>query len=220
MRRPTRREVSAALVLAAVLAASLAFSPEHLLGQLEAIADDPVAFGLVVLALYLVRPLVAWPPTALGVVVGYGFGVGYGLPIALAGAALTSLPAYAAVRWYDDGSGWLASVGASGRRYFRTAGDVRGVTAARLAPLPADAVSVAAGVAGVPPRAFIAGSLVGQLPWSLAAVVVGDSMSHLTRTGLGAVSLPLVLGAAAAAALLLAGPAYRAVVGHAPGETA
>jgi len=83
------------------------------------------------------------------------------------------------------------------------------VVAARLAPIPADAVSCAAGLSAVPPRSFALGVLVGELPWTVAAVVVGNSLSTITARGLGGVGLPLAVATTAAAVLLLAGPAYE-----------
>lgn len=183
-------------------------------------------FPAVLVALYLVRPFLAWPITALSALVGYAYGVTVGVPVALAGAVATSLLPYAAGRWLRDpdpgasvgGTGtpgvvdravaWLA---ASGERFFAAAGDVRGVVAARLAPTPAEPVSAGAGVARVSLPAFVAGTLVGELPWTLAAVSVGASLDSLDG-GLRVPADPLlVAGCLLAAALLLAGPTYRAL---------
>lgn len=228
----------AGTLVAAVLAGAILVSPGAVFGPLERLAADPLLFGLAVLALYLVRPLLAWPPTACAVAVGYGYGV-VGLPVALAGAALTALGPFYATRWAlgsggsDPGhsgtgrlsdpsagsdhaeggpAGWITAGGdravAAGERFFEETGGVRGMTAARLAPVPADVTTCAAAACGVRARAMIVGTLVGELPWTLAAVLVGASAGEMVD-GLGSVGPPVAAASALAAAVLVAGPAYR-----------
>jgi uncharacterized membrane protein YdjX (TVP38/TMEM64 family) len=206
------------LLLAVVLTASLLTSPGAVLSRVEALAADPVLFGLAVCVLYIVRPFVAWPTTLVAVVVGYGYGVALGLPIGLVGAVVTSMPPFAVARWVDGDEPSEPSLAvfpgverfrSTAERYFDAAGDFRGVTAARLAPIPADAVTCTAAISGVSMRTFVAATLVGELPWTIAAVVVGRSANTLTTRGLGAVSLPFVVVLVVAAGLLLVGPAYE-----------
>jgi len=213
-----RRALAAFAALAAVVAASLLADPAATLSVLDALADDPVLFGAALAGCYLCRPLVAWPTTLLAVVVGYGYGLPLGVPIALVGAVLTSMPTFAAGRYVGDGAGnplsWLAPgerlLDAAGE-YFETAGGFRGVTAGRLVPLPADAVTAAAAMTGVSLPAFVAGTLVGELPWTVAAVLVGASLSSLSTAGVAAVDAELVAGLAVAGGILVAGPIYRRV---------
>jgi len=197
-----------ALVAAALLAAAL-HSPERLLATAEATAADPLLFGGVVLALYLLRPLVLWPPTLVAVVVGYGFGVVVGVPVALAGAVVTSVPPFLVARWLGRDAPTVARLRDAGEGFFEATGPVRGVTAGRLAPVPADAVTCAAAVSGVSVRELAAGVLVGELPWTVAAVAVGASLATLTTDGLAAGGLRLGALGTVAALALLAGPAYR-----------
>lgn len=165
-------------------------------------------FPVVLVGLYLVRPFLAWPITALSVLVGYKYGVLVGVPVALAGAVATSLvPYYFGDRLPTAGS-VLDRVRTGGERYFAAAGDVRGVAAARLAPTPAEAVSAAAGLAGVPPTAFVLGTILGELPWTVAAVALGASLDTLTMSP-SHVDLRLVLACVLLAVLVLAGPAWR-----------
>jgi len=213
-----RRALVGLAVVAAVVVASFAVSPSATLAALSAVVDDPVLFGVALVVCYLLRPLVAWPTTLVAVVVGYGYGVPLGVPVGLAGAVLTSMPAFAAGRYFGDGDGNPLSWVAPGERfldaageYFETAGDFRGVAAARLAPLPADAVTATAGMTGVSLPAFVAATLVGELPWTIAAVLVGSSLSSLSMHGVAAVDARLVVGLAVAAGLVLAGPMYRRV---------
>jgi uncharacterized membrane protein YdjX (TVP38/TMEM64 family) len=68
-------------------------------------------------------------------------------------------------------------------------------------------------MADVSPRSFLLGTALGELPWVVAAVVAGSSMRSLSLRGADA-GLPLVVGAAALAVLLVAGPAYRHLRGR------
>ena len=204
---PLRRALLAALALGglAVLAALLA--PGAAVAFARSTLYSPY-FPVVLLGLYAVRPLLAWPITALSVVVGFRYGVAIGLPVALAGAVATSLIPYAAARYLRTDVGLLGRVSAGSERFFGATGDLRGVVAARLAPTPAEVISVAAGIARVSVPAFVIGTAIGELPWTLAAVVAGDSMRRLAMDGVG-VDPGLVVAGLLVAGLLLAGPAYR-----------
>lgn len=98
-RSATTRALLGLLVVASVLVAGWLVSPEGVLALAGSVADDPWRFALLVAVLYAVRPLFAWPTTPLGVVVGFGFGIAMGVPIAIAGAVLTTIPTYLFVRW-------------------------------------------------------------------------------------------------------------------------
>lgn len=93
--------------------------------------------------------------------------------------------------------------------YYRTAGPIRGVTASRLAPIPSDVATCAAAACGVRLRHLLVGTAIGELPWTIAAVVVGASAATITTEGVGDLGLVLTVACIAAAALLLAGPLYR-----------
>lgn len=205
--RPSRRGVLAAAVAVVLIGVGLLVSPAALVDRLRILLFSPW-FPLVLVGLYLLRPALAWPITALSVLVGYRYGLALGLPIALAGAVGTSLITYVVARHLRTDVGWIGRVTAGSERFFSAAGGLRGVIAARLAPTPAEAISAAAGVARVPVATFVAGTLVGELPWTVAAVVAGHSMRGLSL-GDAAPDPWLVLGLALVAALVLAGPAYR-----------
>lgn len=194
-------------VLGSLVAAGLLFSPGTVLGRLGGLLYSPW-FPAVLVGLYLLRPALAWPITAISALVGYRYGLVVGLPVALAGVVLTSLPAYVAARYVRSDRGWIGRATAGSERYFATAGDLRGVVAARLAPTPAEATSAAAGVAKVSLGAFVLGSIVGELPWTVAALVAGESMRRGSQGG--SIADPwLVVAGLLGAALVLAGPAYR-----------
>jgi len=226
------RALAGAIVVAGMIAAGLLVSPSTLLGTVDSLAADPALFGLVVAGLYLVRPLLAWPTTPLAAIVGYGFGVAAGIPIALVGVVVTVLPVFVAVRLLvtddderaratetdcaapatalegDDG-GLLERAGDAVTRYYDATGPLRGVTASRLAPIPSDVATCAAAVSDVEPRHLVIGTAIGELPWTTAAVVVGASAATLTSSGFGEFGIVLSAACAVAAGLLLAGPAYR-----------
>ncbi|MDQ2051345.1 VTT domain-containing protein [Natronolimnohabitans sp. A-GB9] len=221
------RGLIGAAVIGAILAVAALVSPSALLGSLESVATDPYLFGLVVVGLYLGRPLVALPTTPLAVVVGYGYGVGLGVPIALLGVAVTVVPPFLVARWLagdaTDPSGRADSspVGSIESvleravhvvdRYYETAGPIRGVVASRLAPIPSDVATCAAAISGVRLRQLVVGTVIGELPWTVAAVVVGASAATIRTDGLGELSVAVTLACLVAAAVLLAGPAYRAL---------
>ena len=190
-----RRHAAAGAVAGALLALGVALSPTAAIDRLRSLLSSPW-FPLVLAGLYLLRPLLAWPITALSVLVGYRYGLVVGVPLALLGAVLTSLIPYAVARYVDTGAGWIGRAEAGSERFFTAAGDLRGVTAARLAPTPAEVISVGAGMARVSLPAFVVGTAVGELPWTVAAVLAGASMHRL-------------VGGLVAAAVLLAAPAYR-----------
>ena len=216
MKRASLRQLTGiAAVLAVAGVAALTTSPEALFSSAERLAERPATFAVVVVAAYLLRPLLAWPISALSILLGYVLGPA-AVPVALAGAVVTALPAYAVARYLGHDAGLLARVGDAGTVVRRTTGDLRGIVAVRLAPLPTDPVSYAAGLAGVPLRPYVAGTAVGEAPWVVAAVLLGASAGELTRTGLSADPLVVVTAVALAALLALSGPAYRRVADAGP----
>lgn len=211
MRGATRRRLLAAAVAGGLLLAVAAGrSPATVLASVERLAERPVQFAAALTGLYLLRSAVLWPISALSILVGYVYGPVVGVPVAIVGAVVTCLPPFALARYVRRDAGLLERLGERGERLVAVTGEFRGIVAARLAPLPADGTSYAAGLSGVSLRAYVAGTFVGELPWVTTAVIAGSSMRTLTVRGVEG-GLPLVVGAAALAALVLAGPAYRHV---------
>jgi uncharacterized membrane protein YdjX (TVP38/TMEM64 family) len=207
--RATARQLVGIGVVAAVAAvAAVVASPTALFDRAEALAARPALLAVALLALYLVRPLLAWPISALSILLGYVYGP-VAVPVALAGAVVTTLPAYSVARHVGHDAGLLGRVGDAGALVRQTTGDLRGVIAVRLAPLPTDPVSYAAGLAGVPLRPYVAGTAIGEAPWVVATVLLGASMGQLTTVGATGDPLLLVTTVALAALLALSGPAYR-----------
>jgi len=205
----TRRQLLGMGCLGAVAAGAAAlFSPATIVAQLEHLATHPLQFALALCAVYLVRPFLLWPVSSVAVVLGYLYGPAVALPIAVAGAALSGLPPFLVARYASSEGGLFGSVAATGERLTETVGETRGVLAARLSPIPGDPISYAAGLSNVSVGAFIAGTLVGEVPWALVAVVAGSSMRTLSVTGF-AFSPAAVLAIAALAVIVLAGPVYN-----------
>ena len=229
------RAVAGAIAIGVILVAGAFVSPSALLATVESVSADPVLFGLVVTGLYLGRPLLALPTTPLAVVVGYGYGVAVGVPVALLGVVVTVVPVFVVVRWITadppDGDAGAPSASASASaagpfgsileragavvgRYYETAGPIRGVVASRLAPIPSDVATCAAAVSDVRLRHLVIGTAIGELPWTIAAVVVGASAATIRTGGIGDLGVAFTLACFAAALALLAAPAYRLVRGR------
>lgn len=209
MQRATARQLAGIAVVGA-LATSLALltSPTAILESVGSLTDRPVLLAAVLIGLYFVRPLLAWPISALSILLGYLFGP-VAIPIALLGAVVTTLPAYVLARWLGHDVGILARVGEIGETIRNRTGDLRAIIAVRLAPLPTDPVSYAAGLAGVPLSSYVFGTAIGEAPWVVTAVLLGASMSQLTATGLSASPLLFVTTIALAVLLVLSRPAYE-----------
>jgi uncharacterized membrane protein YdjX (TVP38/TMEM64 family) len=205
---PIRRQLVAGLFVAGLLALGILLSPGDALAAIRGHLYSPW-FPLLLVGCYLVRPLLAWPITAISVLVGYRYGLLLGVPIALLGAVGTSLLPYAFGRYHRGHDGALAGLVAGSRRFFDATGGLRGLIAVRLAPTPAEPVSIAAGTGGVTVVPFAIGTAIGELPWTIAAVLAGHSLSRLSVAPAAAVNPWLVAAGLLAAALLLAGPAYR-----------
>lgn len=208
--------LGAGLLMVGVLA--ILVSPKMVVSRGLRVLYSPW-FPLVLLGLYALRPFLGWPITILSGLVGYRYGLLLGFPLALAGVVGTSLIPYTAAGYFETGGPILGRFAGGSRRYFRAAGDVRGVTAARLAPTPAEPISVAAGLAGVPVRAFVLGTLLGEFPWTVAAVTVGHSLQSYSPGAFG-VDLRLAIGGLLAALLLLARPVSKAVKARASNSEA
>ncbi|AGB16701.1 hypothetical protein Halru_2110 [Halovivax ruber XH-70] len=220
---PPRRVVLGAIAVLGIVGAGLVVSPSVAVARLESAASDPLTFGLLVAALYLVRPALAWPTTPLAAVVGYGFGVSAGIPIATAGVLVTILPPFVVIRRVTSRpdkrernatSAFGTTLDRARRyvdRYYDAVGATRGVVVSRLAPIPSDVATACAAIRGVSTPQLLVGTAIGELPWTVAAVTVGASTASLTGVD-GQQFDPLLLASCLlAAGLVIAGPLYRTV---------
>lgn len=210
MRPAGRRGIALLALVGVVVLASVVVSPERTLTRFHGLLFSPY-FPVALVVLWTVRPFLGWPMSLVAALVGYRYGVVVGLLVAYPGSVYTTLPPYLlAARAAGEEGGWLGRLADGGERYFAAAGSVRGIIAGRLAPTPGDSVSGAAGLSGVPLPAFVLGTAIGEIPWILAAVVAGASLDRFAAGAVPTDPLFLALGALAAA-VLLAGPAYRAL---------
>ncbi|MFB6310753.1 MAG: TVP38/TMEM64 family protein [Salinirussus sp.] len=214
MNRATRRQLLGAAGLVAVaVGAALLLSPETVIGELEHLATHPLQFILALAVVYLARPFLFWPVSSIAVVLGYLYDPAIALPVALVGAGLTGLPPFAIARYADSDAGFLSVLAAPARDLVGAVGAVRGVVGARFSPVPGDVVSYGAGLSDVSVAAFLVGTVIGEVPWALAAVFAGNSMRTLTVSGFRPDPW-LIVGIAAMGVLLLGRPLYRHLRGR------
>ena len=207
--RATRRQFgSLGVVVAALVAAALVSSPSAVLDSIAGLSARPWRFVAVLAVLYVARPFLLWPVSALSVTVGFVLGTTYGIPVAIAGTLLSNTAPFLLARYARTDEGIVGLTTETSDRVVAVTGEFRGVVAARLAPLPADVVSPAAGFSNVSFRAYMLGTLVGESPWIAAEVIAGASMHTLSVYGLGH-SLALFAAASSLSAFLLARPTYR-----------
>lgn len=206
----SRRRGVGILLVALVVAAGVLLSPEVVLTQVERVTKDPLLAAGLFFAIYLIRPLFAWPTTVVAVAAGYVYGPVVGFPVALFGTVVSAYLPFAAARYFRVDSGVFGRLGDSGERFFDATGDLRGMVASRLAPAPSDAVSAAAGLSNVPSRSFLLGTAIGEAPWMVVAVLTGSSLDTLSIHEIGK-NWMLVAALGLGAVFLLAGPAYRAL---------
>ncbi len=217
-----RRFLAVGVAVGVAVGAWAATAPATALARLDTLAATPLRLLAALAALAVVRPFLAWPTSLLSVVAGYGFGL-VGVVPAAGLVTLSGLPPYLVA---DRGRAGLlagdgrladamARVNTVGDRALSVAGPTRTTAVARLAPLPSDVVSAAAGAVGVPVRGYLLGTAVGELPWVVGAVAVGASLERLAAGGVAAAFDPrLVVAAALAGVALLVGPLYRQYTGR------
>jgi uncharacterized membrane protein YdjX (TVP38/TMEM64 family) len=203
-----RQLVSLGAVGVVLLGLAITFSPSTVADAVASLSDDPLLLLAVLAVLYLVRPFVMWPISALSLTVGFVLGAKWGIPVAIAGTVASNTVVFLLARYARTDVGVLGLASRSGDRLVEKTGQLRGVLAARLSPLPADVVSTAAGLSEVSLGSYVLGTLVGESPWIAAEVIAGSSMHTLSVHGLSH-SLSLMAGATAFAAVLLARPLYR-----------
>jgi uncharacterized membrane protein YdjX (TVP38/TMEM64 family) len=129
---------------------------------------------LVLLVAFALRPLTLLPATVLTAFSGFLLGPVVGFAVAVGALLLTSLAPYAVARLargrrasVRSVRGWRAALA---RRPFEA------VLTARLAMLPGDFVSAAAGMLRVPLLSFVAATAVGGLPGAAVGVLAGASI--------------------------------------------
>jgi uncharacterized membrane protein YdjX (TVP38/TMEM64 family) len=177
-------------------------------------AFDPIAIGaaiagypatpLVFLGVHIVASLLFVPRTVLAIAAGLLFGIGWGIVWAAIGSVLGAVVGFCLARYVNSG---LIDLHARAR--FRPIldrvqrGGWRAVALLRLIPvIPHSLGNYGLGLTPLPLGAYAFGSLVGQLPMTIACVDLGTAGERLAMGDAGWVA-PTVIGAAALGLTLL-----------------
>ena len=163
----------------------------------DTIAAYPAA-PLVFLAAHVLASLLFIPRTLLAIAAGLLFGVWWGLLWAALGSVLGAVAGFLIARYVN--SGWLdlESIPKIGPVLLRAErGGWRAVTALRLIPIvPHSLANYALGLTRLPLGPYALGSLLGQLPMTIAYVnfaAAGGRMAEGQANWL----LPIIIGVAA-----------------------
>lgn len=163
----------------------------------DTIAAYPAA-PLVFLAAHVLASLLFIPRTLLAVAAGLLFGVWWGLLWATLGSVLGAIAGFLIARYVN--SGWLdlESLPRIGPLLLRAErGGWRAVTALRLIPIvPHSMANYALGLTRLPLGAYALGSLLGQLPMTIAYVNFAAAGGRMAQ-GQANWLLPIVIGVAA-----------------------
>ena len=177
-------------------------------------AFDPIAIGaaiagypatpLVFLGVHIVASLLFVPRTVLAIAAGLLFGIGWGIVWAAIGSVLGAVVGFCLARYVNSG---LIDLHARAR--FRPIldrvqrGGWRAVALLRLIPvIPHSLGNYGLGLTPLPLGAYAFGSLVGQLPMTIACVDLSTAGERLAMGDAGWVA-PTVIGAAALGLTLL-----------------
>lgn len=181
----TRRSLGRILLVSALLGGAAAWWAWHGSFGIEALQDilrthpaAPVLFLLV----HILASLLFFPRSVMAMVAGLVFGVWWGGVLAAMGSVVGASTGFLVTRYVSDGlvprtvldtARWGEAV----RRL--ESGGWRAVAMLRLVPvLPHSAVNYALGLTRVRLGAYAVGSLVGQLPMTVAFVQFGAAGDH------------------------------------------
>ena len=140
-------------------------------GWLGAIAENPWG-PVVLLSIFMLRPLLLLPITILNAFAGFLFGPVLGLAYAVIATLLSSAVAYGVARFLrvqpkEGGSGFIDNLRS---RSFET------VLIGRLIFLPGDLINYAAGFLRISFVAFMLATAIGGLPGLMVSVLAGASI--------------------------------------------
>lgn len=164
-----------------------------------------------VIAFYLVRPFIFWPLSAASVFLGYLVGFPYGVPLVLTGTLVTCIPPFILADYFNKKAVYIGFLADAGETVVTTTGELRGMIAARLSPAPADGISVGAGLAGVSGQAFALGTLIGELPWAILYVGIGQSLQSFSSEAVQTINIDFLILMSVCSILLVARPLYQLI---------
>ena len=195
-----------ALVLLVLAGVVVIWRERHALDA-EAIARSIAGFPaapLVFLAIQTIASLIFFPRTVLAVAAGAVFGVWWGTLWAALGSVIGAVAGFLLARYINDGLVDLESLRRFGPVLQRAErGGWRAVAALRLIPIiPHTLSNYALGLTQLPLGAFALGSLLGQLPMTIACAEFGAAGQQLAA-GKAAWLAPTFIGIAALALSLI-----------------
>ena len=167
------------------------------------LAGSPVA-PLVFLALHVAASLLFVPRTLLAIVAGLAFGMWWGTLWAALGSVVGAVAGFLVARYVNsgliDGANWARLAGPLGRV---ERGGWRAVAMVRLIPVvPHSLSNYVLGLTRLRVLPYAVGSLLGQLPLTVAYVDLGAAGGRVMR-GAGGWLMPTAIGATALALSLL-----------------
>ncbi len=205
----SRLRLAGRVVLLLLLAAGMiavwlnraALDPTGLTG----ISVNYPAAPLIFLAAHVIASLLFIPRTTLGLVAGMIFGLWWGLVWAVLGSVLGACAGFLVARYVNSGLIDLENLPRLGPVLLRAeAGGWRAVTMLRLIPvIPHSLSNYALGLTKLSLGDYALGSLLGQLPMTVAYVSFGAAGGRMAA-GQGGWIAPVAIGAAALALSILA----------------
>ena len=172
-----------------------------------AIDRYPVA-PLGFLAVHIAASLLFVPRTLLAIVAGLLFGMGWGIVWAALGSVAGAVAGFLVARYINSGLIDAEHARRAHRCERVERGGWRAVAVLRLIPvMPHSLTNYALGLTALPLAAYAFGSLLGQLPMTIAYVDLGAAGGRLMLGGASWVE-PTLIGLAALSLSLLI-PAYR-----------
>ncbi|MBO9599416.1 MAG: TVP38/TMEM64 family protein [Cohnella sp.] len=180
MRRSTWVKIG---IIAAVVAALLWFDFKYLKVTPETLRGWVDDFGwyapVIYMGMYVVRPFILFPASVLAMAGGLAFGTWYGMLYTLIGEVVGAVLSFLLAR--KVGAGLFGGIENPRFLKLERAMEKRGFTMVlmlRIAPfVPFDLVSYAAGVARVPFRAYLIGTIIGTLPGTFAYNFLGATLT-------------------------------------------
>jgi uncharacterized membrane protein YdjX (TVP38/TMEM64 family) len=186
--RPRRRPLVVAAVWTAMVVAFLVYehssgeSPTATAQRLVAAARGNWWALLAYLAISVVRPVVMFPATLVTVAAGMLFGPALGIGVAVVAASSSALVVYSIGRRVGRApaksarhtalEGWIERLRSN---------SFESVLVMRLLFLPYDLVNYWCGLIGVRRRQFLAATMIGSLPGTVAFVLIGASITRLDQ---------------------------------------
>ncbi len=177
-----------------------ALDPTAIIAVIERYPATPLWF----LAVHIAASLLFVPRTLLAIVAGSLFGIGWGIVLAALGSLAGAAVGFLVARYVNSGLIDLDHGARVGPILERVAGGGwRSVALLRLIPfVPHSLANYGLGLTRLPFRAYALGSLVGQLPLTVAYVEFGAAGERLLLSGVGWIE-PTTIGVAALALSLL-----------------